>query len=205
MPISATLPPTAACQLVPSASLPEVAVVGVSVEQVPLADGSPITSAAYCWNERGRHRLPGGGRHLGDGVAGAAQHGRSLAPWSPRSAAAPALVRSPPPAPWPSSPTVRDPGRGGDATATGAAIGQADDAAARTGPRHTPDYPPYARVLFHPPQTSWPGHGDAAAGNSEKSRGSALWRCRELARYRGLSGRAEKLVERAKVIEPGQG
>ena len=51
VPSSATLPPTAACQLVPSASLPVVAVVGVSVEQVPLADGSPITSAAYCWND----------------------------------------------------------------------------------------------------------------------------------------------------------
>ena len=47
VPSTATFPFTAPCQVVPSASLPDVPVVGVRVEHNPPLDGSPITSAAY--------------------------------------------------------------------------------------------------------------------------------------------------------------
>lgn len=46
VPSTATLPVTADCQAVPIASVPEVAVVGVRVEQEPEVDGSPMISAA---------------------------------------------------------------------------------------------------------------------------------------------------------------
>ena len=50
VPSTATFPDTAPCQFVPSASLPDVPVVGVSDEHTPPLEGSPITSAAYPLN-----------------------------------------------------------------------------------------------------------------------------------------------------------
>jgi hypothetical protein len=50
VPSTAMLPETADCQVVPIASVPEVAVVGVRVEQELVVDGSPITSTAYDLN-----------------------------------------------------------------------------------------------------------------------------------------------------------
>ncbi len=44
VPSTATVPVTADCQVVPIASVPEVAVVGISVEHELVVDGSPITS-----------------------------------------------------------------------------------------------------------------------------------------------------------------
>jgi hypothetical protein len=50
VPSTARFPDTADCQVVPIASVPEVAVVGVSVKQPLVVDGSPITSTAYDLN-----------------------------------------------------------------------------------------------------------------------------------------------------------
>ena len=64
VPSTATFPETADCHVVPIASVPDVAVVGVSVEQLLVVDGSPITSTAYDLNFAAV-RLPRRRRRLG--------------------------------------------------------------------------------------------------------------------------------------------